>query len=393
MPALKRRRGDPRQERHGARGRDAVLALAAHERVDVRLFGFQIDAEPGGRAESEGGVPSRPDRPFFRSEPELRPANCRPGEIDGHRSGDAPWRRPILAGRGSGQSGRARQSKPHEPAGRVAFQHAFELAGRPARPGVHLDAERRPFRPRLLRSEPEDDRRAVGAGKLAGKVGRPVEGRNGGVDVDAGDLRRGSVGAAGDPHPPVAHDQTVDPGRLEPSDRQRRQPRRAIGAAHDRQNRFVEADVREPDLAARELDERELEPRGIERQLGTIGAWRGQRAGAKSKIGRRQESDLDRSGQRDVRAGDRAQPRLDLGAVRGPIDKHGRDERCRHHGDERDRDDGQDIAHGERTTTPPRRAAAGTTRRPSRFKMARKYDHDNRRRSPARAPLIAAAPC
>jgi hypothetical protein len=66
--------------------------------------------------------------------------------------------------------------------------------------------------------------------------------------------------------------------------------------------------------------------------------------------------------------------------VRGPIDEHRRDERCRHHGDERNRDDGQDIAHGERTTTPPRRAAAGTTRRPSRFKMARKYDRDNRRR-------------
>ena len=283
--------------------------------------------------------------------------------------------------------------RPPSPAGRVAFERAVELGGRPARPGVHRDAERRPFRPRLFRSEPEDDGSVVRAGKLAGEMGRPVEGRRGGVDLDAGDLRRRSVGDADDPHPPVPHDQTVEPGRLEPRDRQRRQPQRAVGAARDRQNGLLEANVREPDLAARKLDERELEPRRIERQLRPIGAWRGQRAFAQSKIGRRQQPDFDRSGQGDVRAGDRASRASISARCADQSMSMRRDERNRHHGDERDRDDGQDIAHGETTSTPPRRAAAGTIRRPSRFKMPRKYDRDNRRRSAARARLMAAASC
>ena len=57
-----------------ARGRNPVLAFAAHERVDIGLFGLERDADAGGRVEHEFGVPIRPDRSFFRSEMKFRPA-------------------------------------------------------------------------------------------------------------------------------------------------------------------------------------------------------------------------------------------------------------------------------------------------------------------------------
>jgi hypothetical protein len=38
--------------------------------------------------------------------------------------------------------------------------------------------------------------------------------------------------------------------------------------------------------------------------------------------------------------------------LRRPVDEIRRDERNRHHRDERNRDDGQDIAHWEMTSTP-----------------------------------------
>ena len=57
---------------------------------------------------------------------------------------------------------------------------------------------------------------------MAGEMSRPVERRRGGLDLDAGDLRRRSVAVAADEdQPPVPHDQSVDPGGLEPRDRQR----------------------------------------------------------------------------------------------------------------------------------------------------------------------------
>jgi len=69
----------------------------------------------------------------------------------------------------------------------------------------------------------------------------------------------------------------------------------------------------------------------------------------------------------------------DLITLRGPVDEIRRDQRNRHHGDERDRDDGQDSAHLKTTSIPPRRTAAATIRRASGSKMPRKYDHDNKR--------------
>ena len=119
----------------------------------------------------------------------------------------------------------------------------------------------------------------------------------------------------------------------------------------------------------------------FERQFCAVGARCRQRAGAERKIGRGQEPELDWPGQRHVCAGDGVQPRLDLGAAPGPVDEQGRHKRRRHQGDERDRDEGQDIAHGETISTLPRRTASAMARRASQFKLARKYDRDNKRRS------------
>src|ERR1700722_6630480 len=79
-----------------------------------------------------------------------------------------------------------------------------------------------------------------------------------------------------------------------------------------------------------------------------------------------------------LRARDCAKPCLDLTALRRPVDEERRDERNRHHRDECDRDDGQDIAHREMTSTPLGRTVARPIRRPSQFKMPRKYDLDNK---------------
>ena len=179
-------------KRHGARRRDPVLALAAHERVDIDLFGLQRDADLGGRAENECGVPIRPDPSFLGPETKFRLAKGRLVEIDGHRPGDPPGGRRILAGRGPCQRGCAGESKAANPGGRVAFERAVEFGGRPARPRVHREAERRPFRPGLFRGEPEDDGSIVRAGKLAAETRGSVERRRGRVDLDAGNLGSGA---------------------------------------------------------------------------------------------------------------------------------------------------------------------------------------------------------
>ena len=101
LTALKRRRYNAGDQRHGARGRDPVLALAAHERVDIDLFGLERDADSGGRAENECGVPIRPDPSFLWSETKFRLSKGRLVEIGGHRSGDPPRGRRVLAGRRS----------------------------------------------------------------------------------------------------------------------------------------------------------------------------------------------------------------------------------------------------------------------------------------------------
>ena len=115
LPTLKRRRRNPGQQCDGARGRHAVFALAAHERVDVGLFGFQTDAEPGRRAEGEGRVSLRPNRPFFRPEPKLRAANGRVMEVGVHLSGDAPRYRVCLSGHRSRQVAAPANRRPASP--------------------------------------------------------------------------------------------------------------------------------------------------------------------------------------------------------------------------------------------------------------------------------------
>src|ERR1700722_3237548 len=82
LVALKRRRYDSGDQGRGARGRDSVLTLAAHERVDVDLFGLECDVDSGRRAEAERGVSIRPDRTLFRAETKFRLSQDRPVEID-----------------------------------------------------------------------------------------------------------------------------------------------------------------------------------------------------------------------------------------------------------------------------------------------------------------------
>ena len=187
-----------------------------------------------------------------------------------------------------------------------------------------------------------------------------------------------SGGGADDLHAPIPHAKAVKPGRVEARHLHRRQFERAVRPAREGQNGLLETNVGEPDLPARKLDERELQPRRGERQLRPVRAWRADQTFAQREIGRRQHPKFDRPGQGDVRARDCAEPRLDLAALRRPVDEVRRDERNRHHRDERDRDDGQDIAHREMTSTPLGRTVARTIRRPSRFKMPRKYDLDNK---------------
>ena len=274
LVTLKRRRDDPGDQGHGAGGGDPVLALAPHEGVDIGLLGLQRDAHPGGRAEGERGVSLRPDSSFVRSETKLRPAYGGPGEIDGDRSRDPPRGRRVLAGGGSCQSGGADETKAVNPGCRVAFERAVEFGGRPALPGVHRDAKQRPLRTRFFRGEPEDNGRIVRAGKLAVQMSRAVEGRRSRVDLDAGNFGRRSIRGANDPHAPVPYDQAVKPGRVEASHAQRRQLKRAASAARDGQNGFLKANVGEPNLAARQLDERKLQPRRGERQLRPVRARR-----------------------------------------------------------------------------------------------------------------------
>ena len=262
--ALKRSRHNVREQRRGARRRDPVLALAAHERVDIGLFSFERDADPGGRAEHEFGVPIRADRSFLRSELKLRPAQDRLIEVDADRPGDPPRGRRLLAGRRSRQCGVAGESKAANPCRWVALEGAVKFGGRPARPRVHRDAERRPIGPRLFRGEPEDDGNVVGAGKLAAQMRGAIEGGRGGVDLDAGDFRRRSVGCADDPHPPVLHGQAVKPGRMKAGHAQGRQLQRAVRTAGEGQNGLLEANFSELDVAARQFDERQLQPRRAE---------------------------------------------------------------------------------------------------------------------------------
>ena len=196
------------------------------------------------------------------------------------------------------------------------------------------------------------------------------------VDLDTGNL--GSRHGADDFYTTILHAKAVKAGRVEARHLYRRQSERAARPARQDQNGLLETNVGEPDLPAREFDERNLQPRRGERELRPVRAWRADQTFAQGEIGRRQHPEFDRSGQGDVRAGDCAEPRLDLTALRRPVNEVRRDERNRHHRDERDRDDGQDITHEEMTSTPFGRTVARPIRRPSRFKMPRKYDLDNK---------------
>ena len=127
-----------------------------------------------------------------------------------------------------------------------------------------------------------------------------------------------SVAGAGadDLHAPVLHAQAVKPGRVEARHLHRRQFERAVRTAREGQDGLLEANVGEPDLSARQLDQRELQPRRGERQLRPVRAWRADQTFAQGEIGRRQHPEFDRPAQGDVRARDCAEPRLDRAALR-----------------------------------------------------------------------------
>ena len=73
--------------------------------------------------------------------------------------------------------------------------------------------------------------------------------------------------ADNDPQLSVVNGQPVEPGRVEARHAQGRNGKRTVRTPRQGQHRLLEANVGEPDLPARKLDELELEPRRAEGEL------------------------------------------------------------------------------------------------------------------------------
>ncbi len=256
---LERRLDGAGKKRHGADRRDAVLALAAQQRVDIGLLGPQREAESGGRAICQRRRPMRRERPFVRSEPKLDLLDRRPVEIGGHAPDRPPGRQPFVASDGADQRGGTHEAEIPCAGRRGGLERAVEFERRPILAGVDREPNRRFRRTRLFRGEVKDDRRAVRPRELARDLVRSVQGRGGRIELNAGDLPDLSAGPRNDPRPPIADDEAVESDRFRSSRRRRGQTQRAVGGARNCQNRLYELNIRESDRPARQLDERELQ--------------------------------------------------------------------------------------------------------------------------------------
>ena len=310
----------------------------------------------------------------------FRPAQDRLIEVDADRSRDPPRGRRLLARRRSRQCGVAGETEGRQslPPGRLRARRQIRRQASSA-PASTATRSGVPSGPGFSEASLKTTGTLSGPENWPLRCERTVEGRRGGVDLDAGDFRRRSVGCADDPHPPVLHGQAVKPGRMKTGHPQGRQLKRAVRTAREGQNGLLEANFREPDVAARQLDERKLQPRRAERQLRPVGPWRADQTFAHREIGRRQELRSSIGPVRETFA-----PVIALSCA--SISPRCADQSMRY-GATSATDITATSATAmmvrtvrtvETTSTPPRRTAAATIRRASRFKMPRKYDHDNK---------------
>ena len=229
---------------------------------------------------------------------------------------------------------------------------------------------RRSGRSPFFGGETKDDRRAGRAGNLTRQVIGAGERGCVQLQLHAIELAFRPPGGAGSyPHLSVPHREPVEADRLGLRGGKDRQAQRPVCRARDGQDRFIEIDLREANCAARQLDQREFEPRRFERQARAAPAPRRDRTRAGLEVWRRQQLDRDRSRQDDIGAAERAEPGFDLGAMRRPVDEQRRDKRGRQDHDKGDRDESQDNAH-KRTIYPSPWPRATAAPRPSRDKLA-----------------------
>ena len=125
-----------------------------------------------------------------------------------------------------------------------------------------------------------------------------------------------------------------------------RQRQRTVAEPPDGQRGTFDHRLGEANGAARELDERQFESRQLDRQRRRVRPGSREAGLAEAEVGRRQQTQTDGAGNLDARADHRPEARLDLRAMRGPVDEQGDHERGAEGRHQRDRDDRQDIAHG-----------------------------------------------
>ena len=108
---------------------------------------------------------------------------------------------------------------------------------------------------------------------------------------------------------------------------------------------MIDAGKGKPHAAARQAGERHLELERLAHQSGGAAGGGGDRHVLEQEIRRRQESDVDRAGDDDRRADDRAELRLDLPAMARPINEQRRDQRRRQRQDQENGDEREKLAH------------------------------------------------
>ena len=117
----------------------------------------------------------------------------------------------------------------------------------------------------------------------------------------------------------------------------------------------------ETHAAARQAGERDLELERLAHQSGGAAGGGSDRHVLEQEIRRWKESDVDRAGDDDRRADDRAELRLDLPAMARPINEQRRDQRRRQRHDQQNGDEREKMAHFceiDRMSPEPRRNRA-----------------------------------
>ena len=145
---------------------------------------------------------------------------------------------------------------------------------------------------------------------------------------------------------PVLHRERVEPDRFDRRPGGGGKDQFSVRPARQRQDRLFEPDVGEAEGPARELHQSELQPGAREGQPGRVGFRPRRRSRADLEIGRGKEPQRHGPVQRDAAARQRLETRGDFRAMGRPVDQIGRDQRRRQKRDDRDRDEGQNDAHG-----------------------------------------------